>query len=1016
MTANPSQVSEPSWKHDLEEAAHVLPNQGPIDVFIHHNTLHAYQSLPFHEAVARAEDELGIKGYLSEAQFRAAYDEGRIAPEDLEWALGRFPPTPEEENLTVSPRALQRAMMLGTPAPMSRDTLEFLKAEGRWASHLDRALEGSVRAQLISETVAWLDEALREGPSLMPFARRLLGPRVDVLTAQLQRKGAHAEAAEAESLRRLFSPLDLPMHRPSLTQALQHQAERLTAFSLWGACVDLAGGTDVLAPAKEDAVEREAAHLINTFLIPLCAAFLDRGVARWTMPQRETGFFATFRALYQDSGLPLPDWLDGLSAILKESASRKQTAEDVVAELPASTRAQTLKRMLLQLPGWAGMFQRVETFPVPELPGTRLVDYVAVRIKLEPMARAAAAHRAPESKSARTTLVRESVLGLYAAAQRLGLSARSLHDLPMKARMALLGAVERFDLRARSQVWQEAYERQHAREVVGALIAPRPVQTPPPVSLQAVFCIDDREESYRRHLEEVLPSVRTFGVAGFFGVAIEFLPHDDVASMALAPLGLVPGHTIVEKPHAEDEQKAKARKARKGAWARLNALWHGATRGVPGGGLASFAMGPFALLELTGRVLAPRATARAIDSIGRTLIPEVRTVLAEERSEDESRSLDGRFLGFTFAEKAQRVAATLENIGLTRDFAPLVFIIAHGSSSTNNPHRSAYDCGACGGRNGGPNARLFARMANRPQVRQVLRERGIHIPDTTHFVGAVHDTATDYVTIYDVEAIPSALQGDLLQARKTLEEVSRRSAHERCRRFASAPRKATVEEALRHVEARAADVSQARPELGHATNAVCVIGRRNLTRGLFLDRRSFLISYDPTQDPAGAVIERILAAAGPVGAGINLEYYFSRVDNERLGAGTKLPHNITGHLGVMNGASSDLRTGLPRQMIEIHEPVRLLMIIEAETETLAAAVSRQPVVQELAFNGWVRIVTVSPSGKGAFTLRDGAFVPWDAPAPQLPRMPDSRSWYEGHEGFRPPAVILTNSRDPAHVV
>jgi uncharacterized protein YbcC (UPF0753/DUF2309 family) len=296
-------------------------------------------------------------------------------------------------------------------------------------------------------------------------------------------------------------------------------------------------------------------------------------------------------------------------------------------------------------------------------------------------------------------------------------------------------------------------------------------------------------------------------------------------------------------------------------------------------------------------------------------------------------------------------------------------------------------------------------MANRPQVRAALARRGIHVPDGTHFVGALHDTATDGITFYDEHEVPAALQLALAAAKGTLAEVSRRSAHERSRRFVSAPRDASPARALRHVEGRAVDFTQARPELGHATNAVAVFGRRALTRGLFLDRRSFLVSYDPTTDPSGAVLERLISAAGPVGAGINLEYYFSRVDNARLGCGTKLPHNLVSHVGVMDGARSDLRTGLPRQMIEIHEPVRLLVVLDAETETVEGIVARQPVVRELAVNRWIRVVTASPSGRGWFAFDGARFVPWDGPDVDLPRVRGSRAWYEGHMGFRPPARI-----------
>jgi uncharacterized protein YbcC (UPF0753/DUF2309 family) len=62
---------------------------------------------------------------------------------------------------------------------------------------------------------------------------------------------------------------------------------------------------------------------------------------------------------------------------------------------------------------------------------------------------------------------------------------------------------------------------------------------------------------------------------------------------------------------------------------------------------------------------------------------------------------------------------------------------------------------------------------------------------------------------------------------------------------------------------------------------------------------------------------------------------------------------MTGFLGVMEGASSDLRTGLPRQMIEIHEAMRLQVIVEAKTDILTEIYKRQPPLQELIGKGWL---------------------------------------------------------------
>ncbi|MCB1863751.1 MAG: DUF2309 family protein, partial [Gammaproteobacteria bacterium] len=181
-------------------------------------------------------------------------------------------------------------------------------------------------------------------------------------------------------------------------------------------------------------------------------------------------------------------------------------------------------------------------------------------------------------------------------------------------------------------------------------------------------------------------------------------------------------------------------------------------------------------------------------------------------------------------------------------------------------------------------------------------ERGIEVPEDTWFIGAEHNTCDELITLYDPGDLPAALESALTELRRVLDQACERSAHERCRRFASAPRDPTPAQALRHVVERSRDFSQARPELGHATNAAALVGRRSMSQGLFLDRRAFLVSYDPTQDPSGTVLEGILLAVGPVGAGINLEYYFSTVNNERLGCGTKTPHNVTGLFAVMEGA------------------------------------------------------------------------------------------------------------------
>src|SRR5207237_10758680 len=129
----------------------------------------------------------------------------------------------------------------------------------------------------------------------------------------------------------------------------------------------------------------------------------------------------------------------------------------------------------------------------------------------------------------------------------------------------------------------------------------------------------------------------------------------------------------------------------------------------------------------------------------------------------------------------------------------------------------------------------------------------------------------------------------------------------------------------------------------------------------FLARRACLTSYDPTQDDEnGTILARTMAAVFPVCGGINLEYYFCHVDPTGYGCGTKLPHNITSLVGVMDGALSDLRTGLPWQMVEIHEPVRLMIVCETTPEAMLRIMDRNEAIGRLVRNGWVQVAVLDP--------------------------------------------------------
>jgi len=607
----------------------------------------------------------------------------------------------------------------------------------------------------------------------------------------------------------------------------------------------------------------------------------------------------------------------------------------------------------------------------------------------------------------RPTLAR-AAWPLFRVCLALGLSASEVAALGANGLHEILQITESLDEGQRGLVWLMAFERHYREEILLGVHANvgrgrwRTRSSRP--SFQIAFCIDDREEAIRRHLEEHAPDVETFGVAGFFGVPMRWRGLDDASEVSLCPPALTAVHQVCEVPRADATADGERRARGRGLFASVNRLLQGLRTNLAEQTLISLVGGPLWAVPTVARTAAPVLWERVADRVGLALSPEVATML--DRTRREAAPAAGERKGFTLDEQADRVMGTLKNVGLTRGFSKIVVWMGHGSHSRNNPHIAAYDCGACGGRHGGPNARAFAAMANDPEVRQRLRARGLDIPDDTWFVGAEHDTADDDIFWSDVSDIPRPLVPELDRLKVLLDHACEMSAHERCRKFESAPAAPSPARALQHVVRRALDPFQARPELGHATNATAVVGRRSLTRGLFLDRRAFLISYDPTIDADTKICEGILAAVGPVGAGISLEYYFSTVDNDRFGCGTKVTHNIFGMIGVMEGTRGDLRTGLPKQMIEVHEPMRLLLIVEQTPEVLLAIVGRQPGVAELVAGAWIQVVSIDPVDGHAERFVPGVgFVRWEPPGDAVPRVAKSPEWYAGKADFLAPALV-----------
>ncbi|MGH7381435.1 MAG: DUF2309 domain-containing protein [Candidatus Methylomirabilales bacterium] len=590
---------------------------------------------------------------------------------------------------------------------------------------------------------------------------------------------------------------------------------------------------------------------------------------------------------------------------------------------------------------------------------------------------------------------------LFHLAQILGLSAEDIRALPPEALDSLLGLLDELPPATHGPIWLEAFET-HYRDQLLTLLGQHqriPERKGRPRA-QLVFCLDMREEGMRRHVEAQSEEYETLGTAGFFTMPMILRPLATGIAKPSCPIPIDPRHTVVERLRV-DQGAREARHTLRKKWKEaLHGIYHRLeTNFATAYSLIDFLGVPFGITVM-GRTLLPRKSRVLTATLRDRLIPPVRTSLRVERpTEDERREelaahelrangLDARHhaarlaefdaLGFSLKEQTDLVEAQLRMIGLTNGMARLVLFCGHGSTTENNPYAAAYHCGACGGSRGGPNGRAIAAMLNSPRVRAVLAERGIRTPEDTYFLGAEHDTAADRFTYFDAEELPPTHREEFRRLAHDCMQACGGHARERCRHLPLAPENPTPEQALRHVHTRSVDWAQVYPEWGHARCAVMLIGRRDLTRGLSLDRRVYLQSYDPDQDPDGTILAEIMAAFIPVVRGIALDYYFSYVDsgiNGVFGAGTKAIHNVVGLIGVMQGAGSDLRPGLPAQGVApLHEPMRPHLIIEAEPARVSSIIAQYKVLKDLFENEWAHLIAWNPqTGDFLGYTRDGVW-------------------------------------------
>ena len=335
-------------------------------------------------------------------------------------------------------------------------------------------------------------------------------------------------------------------------------------------------------------------------------------------------------------------------------------------------------------------------------------------------------------------------------------------------------------------------------------------------------------------------------------------------------------------------------------------------------------------------------------------------------------------VGFSFNEQVFYVQNALKTIGLN-EFSDIIVLCGHASKSENNPYESSLDCGACGGSSSLTNAKVLAYMANKPNIREELKKQGIFIPQQSYFVAALHNTTSDVITFYDAN-LPHSHHEAMQKLKSDVHKASVATAHERMMTLplshTTSPKKA-----FSFAKKNSLDWSQPRPEWGLSKNHSFIIGKRENSKNMNLEGRTFLHSYDYKNDAKGNILGLILSGPLVVGEWINLEYFFSTIDNEAFGSGSKVYHNVVGKLGVISGNMSDLRTGLPSQTVNLedkpyHEPLRLITMIEAPFASYMHILQKIFKINELVYNEWIKTIFIDED-TSAFYYYDGNHKRWE---------------------------------------
>ena len=276
-SAEPSHLSREELSEKVRLASESIAFNWPMRMFASRNPLMGYENISFYDAIRRAGDLTGGRGYLPNEQYRELLTKGRITLDDLKHSLASNVNANDlKHTIQVGPRIItkQEIMLLHLVHGFEVIDPELFLWKAKNTYGVSR-----FREDVPKHTQTLLTEKTAEShfvTSLWKHTLQILkcrDPFSEAMFDDSNNKFAASEIELSTTNQGNDKTITQEQGTASLVKTLGERVHHLT---------------------KINVVEH-----INDQMAKWCAAFLDEGLSDWKMPDREHGFYEAWRQCSQ---------------------------------------------------------------------------------------------------------------------------------------------------------------------------------------------------------------------------------------------------------------------------------------------------------------------------------------------------------------------------------------------------------------------------------------------------------------------------------------------------------------------------------------------------------------------------------------------------------------------------------------------------------------------------------------------------------------------------------------------